>query len=59
MRKLLAAISLCWACSTALPQAQPAVIDSMKAKIAKASSDEERVELLGSLSKTLKYKACL
>ena len=53
MRKLLAAISLCWACSTAFPQAQPAVIDSMKAKIAKASSDEERVELLSSLSKTL------
>ena len=52
MRKLLAIILLLTT-TICRSQIQPAVIDSMKARISTAKTDADKVELLGNLARTL------
>lgn len=51
MRKLCFIICLC--CITAASRSQTAIIDSFKLQLAKATSNEQKIEVLGYLSRTL------
>ncbi len=42
-----------WVCVTATARSQTAVIDSFKTQLAKAITNDQKVEILGLLSKTL------
>src|SRR4051812_36627555 len=52
MRKLLTVIVL-FVCMKGMAQQNPALVDSMKLKLAKAKTSEEKVETLGNLARIL------
>ena len=53
MQKLTAILLSLFISTILLAQVQPAVVDSIKRKIASATKTEEKIELLGNLSKIL------
>src|SRR5205085_11672894 len=52
MRKLLTVIVL-FVCVGGMAQQNPALVDSMKLKLAKSKTSEEKVEVLGNLTRVL------
>jgi tetratricopeptide (TPR) repeat protein len=53
MRKLLAVFILMLIAQLGLTQVQPVLVDSLKKRVARATSDEEKVEIMGALAKVL------